>query len=378
MKRLIIWASALLLLAACQQDPVARINATIDGAGDSAVVLQKFNYNRLLPVDTIRADHNGHFNRRVKLTGNAPYFYYLYTGGKPVASLVLLPSDEVTVKVPANGPFTVEGSEESRLFQEVNASFAEASEKMKTLAASLTEESSDEEVAEVNRAISKVYVDYKRQAIKFIVNHPKSITSAVTLFQRFNENLPVFGQESDVVIFKTVQDSLMQVYPKSEYLAAIRDLIDTRTRDQEMASRFGDVSVISFPDLTLPDIDGQLKTLSDMEGKVIILSFWSVGQDEHKLFNVDLAEIYAKYHERGLEVYQVGLDIDKPSWAAVVKSQKLPWTSVNDGLGVQSPAVISYNVDHVPTMFVIDRKGDIAARDVFDETALDQLVRKLL
>ena len=131
-------------------------------------------------------------------------------------------------------------------------------------------------------------------------------------------------------------------------------------------------------DLTLPDIDGQLKTLSDMEGKVIILSFWSVGQDEHKLFNVDLAEIYAKYHERGLEVYQVGLDIDKPSWAAVVKSQKLPWTSVNDGLGVQSPAVISYNVDHVPTMFVIDRKGDIAARDVFDETALDQLVRKLL
>ena len=61
-----------------------------------------------------------------------------------------------------------------------------------------------------------------------------------------------------------------------------------------------------------------------------------------------------------------------------MKGQNLPWISVNDGLGTQSPAVIAYNVDHVPTMFVIDRTGDFAGRDVFDETALDQLVRKLL
>ena len=141
---------------------------------------------------------------------------------------------------------------------------------------------------------------------------------------------------------------------------------------------FGDVSVISFPDLTMPDVEGQNRTLSELEGKVIILSFWSVGQDEHKVFNADLAEIYAKYHAKGLEIYQVSLDIDKPSWAAVVKGQNLPWISVNDGLGTQSPAVIAYNVDHVPTMFVIDRTGDFAGRDVFDETALDQLVRKLL
>ena len=378
MKRMMLWAAALLLFAACQQAPVARISATVEGAGDSAVVLQKFNYNRLLPVDTIRTDRDGHFNYKVKLTGNAPYFYYLYVGGKPVASLVLLPSDQVMVNVPANGPFTVEGSEESNLFQQVNASFSEASGRMQALSASLTEDSTDAEISEANRAMSRLYVDYKRQAIKYIVGHPKSITSAVTLFQRFNENLPVFGQESDIVIFKTVLDSLSQVYPKSEYLTAIRDVVDTRSKDLAFASRLGDVSVVSFPDLTLPDVEGQNRTLSDLEGNVIILSFWSVGQDEHKLFNVDLGELYGKYHERGLEVYQVSLDIDKPSWASVVKSQKLPWISVNDGLGVQSPAVTNYNVDHVPTMFIIDRAGDIAGRDVFDRDALEQLLRKLL
>lgn len=378
MKRLILWASALLLLAACSQEPVARISATLEGAGDSTIVLTKLNYNRMVPVDTIRADRDGHFNYRVKLKGNAPYIYYLYQGGNPVASVVLLPSDQVTVTVPADGPYTVEGSEESLLLRDVNAAFSAASGQLNTLAASLTDDSTEAEVQEVNRAMSKLFVDYKRQAIKHVVSHPKSITSALVLFQRFGESLPVFGQQSDIVIYKTVLDSLSQVYPKTEYLTALRDAVDTRRNDMELASRFGDVPVISFPDLTLPDVDGKDRTLSDLEGKVIILSFWSVAQDEHKVFNVDLAEIYAKYHDRGLEVYQVSLDIDKPSWASVVRNQRLPWISVNDGLGTQSPAVIAYNIDHVPSLFVIDRTGDFAGRDVFDEEALDQLVRKLL
>lgn len=378
MKKWILWVSTLLLFAACQSNPVARISATVEGAGDKPVVLQKFNYNRLVLVDTIRTDHDGHFNYKVKLTGNAPYIYYLYLEEKPVASLVLLPSDQVTLTVPTEGPFTVEGSEESVLYQQANDAFAAASGQMTALAASVTEDSSPEEVQAANRAMSKLYVDYKRQAIKYIVEHPYSITSAITLFRRFNENLPVFAQESDVVLFKAVQDSLLQVYPKTEYLKAIRDELDARGRDLDLSARLEDAKVISFPELSMPDVEGRNRNLSDLEGQVILLSFWSVGQDEHKLFNVDLADIYAKYHARGLEVYQVSLDIDKPSWAAVVKSQNLPWISVNDGYGTQSPAVISYNVDHIPSLFVIDRSGDIVARDIFEKADLEKQVVKLL
>ena len=111
---------------------------------------------------------------------------------------------------------------------------------------------------------------------------------------------------------------------------------------------------------------------------MLILSFWSVGQTEHKMFNVDLMDIYQKYHDKGLEIYQVSLDVDKPSWAATVRSQGLPWINVNDGLGVQSPAVISYNVAKIPSMFVFDRSGDIVGTDVFDKDALEALIRKSL
>lgn len=378
MKRWMLWASALLLAAACDQTPVARVSATVENAKDSSVVLQKLNYNRLLPVDTIRTDATGHFDYKIKLKGNEPYFYYLYLGGEPIASMVLLPSDKVTVTVPEEGPFVIEGSEESSLFQQVNDAFAVASARMAALSGSVDEESSDAEIQAVNRELSKLYVDYKREAIKHVVTHPRSITSAVVLFQKFNDELPVFGQESDAVIFKNALDSLVQVYPRSEFVTALRDEVDVRTQGMELATRMNAVSMVNFPEIEMPDVDGVTRKLSDLEGQVIILSFWSVGQTEHKVFNVDLAELYRKYHDSGLEIYQVGLDIDKPQWAATVKSQQLPWISVNDGRGIQSLSVASYNVDHVPAMFVFNRQGDIVGTDVFEPEELEQLVRSVL
>ena len=378
MKQWTIWAAALLMTASCAKGPEARIQATVENAKDATVVLQKLNYNRLQPVDTIKTDAAGQFNYKVKLTGNDPYFYYLYVNEKPVASMVLRPSDAVKITVPASGPFTIEGSEESTLFQQVNTSFAEASDQMAVLVNTLSEGSSEAEMKDVSRQMSKLYVDYKRQAIKHIVQHPHSITSAVVLFQKFSDEVPVFAQQSDAVIFRAVLDSLTPVYPKSEYIVALRDAVDVLQRDLDLAVRLGDVSVISFPELSMPDVDGEIRMLSELQGKVIILSFWSVGQTEHKMFNVDLMDLYQKYHDWGLEVYQVSLDIDKPSWASTVRSQSLPWISVNDGYGVQSPAVIAYNVGKIPTMFVIDRNGDFVGTDVFEKDALEQLIKKSL
>jgi peroxiredoxin len=378
MKRVMIWLAAFSLLAACDKTPVAQVSATFENAKDSTVVLQKLNYNRLVPVDTIKTDAAGRIHRKIKLTGNDPYFYYFYLGGNPVASLILRPSDKVTLTVPASGPFVVEGSEESTLFQQVNNDFAAAAADLSALSSSVDEQSSEAEIKAANSRISKRYIDYKREAIKHVITHPRSITSAVVLFQKFSDDLPVFGQESDAVIFQSTLDSLSKVYPKSEYVLALRDEVDARRKSLELSNRLGEAYEIGFPDLVLPDVDGNTRMLSDLNGKVILVSFWSVGQTEHKMLNVDLMDLYRKYHDQGLEIYQVSLDIDKPSWAATVRSQGLPWISVNDGYGVESPSVAAYNIVKIPTLYVIDRKGDIVASDVFEKDALESVIRKNL
>ena len=56
MKRLLPLLCAAALLAACDNTPVAHIDATVDRAPDSSVVLQKLSRGRLSPVDTLRTD----------------------------------------------------------------------------------------------------------------------------------------------------------------------------------------------------------------------------------------------------------------------------------------------------------------------------------
>lgn len=361
MKRAALVAAAVLLISACGKAPVAYISGNIDNLGDSSFVLQKFSLSRLQPVDTVTVDGNGVFSCKVKLAGSDPSFYYLCSGDRSFATVVLLPGDKVSINV-KDGDFTVEGSEESAALKEINDEFAKARQEM---------------ISNPKEA-GKTFVQYKRYAIKRMVTHPRSITSAAIPFQKFNEALPVFTEPTDVIIFKQLYDAIKTVYPTSEYVVALADEIASRQKALELSSKLSGVPVSGFPDLNMPDINGKMQSLSSLTGNVIILSFWSASQADQKMFNITLSDLYSKYHDNGLEIYQVGLDVDKPSWASAVKSQGIRWTSVNDGYGNQSPSISSYNIGTIPALFIINRSGELVARDVFDASALESAIKKLL
>lgn len=378
MKKILILVSALCILASCSQTPSARISGVIEGASDTSVVLQKLNFNKLSAVDTIKVDAQGKFSSKVELTGSEPYFYYLYLGENQLAAMVLLNGDNINVKASTVGGYEISGSEESVLLQQVNAAYGKAFNTLSSLAREAVSAPDQEAVKAINAKLSRTFIDYRRDALKFVSEHPYSITSAVILFQKFNENLPVFGENADLLIFRKVKDSIETVYPRSEYVVAMRDEISAREAAFDFSNKLASVEATGFPDIALPDVNGEVRTLSSYKGNVIILSFWSVGMDNHKIFNNELVNLYEKYHSKGLEIYQVSLDIDKPSWAATVKSQELPWVSVNDGLGTSSPAVASYNLSGIPAMFVIDRNGDLAERDIYDGAQLEAKILRYL
>lgn len=377
MKKIILLAGTLLFLVACSKTPTARISATIEGASDTTVVLQKLNFNRLQPVDTIKTDAAGHFEYKVKLTGAAPYFYYLYFGENQIASLVLLDGDNVKLNASTIGGYKVEGSQESLKLQELNTMYGKAFNTLDALATQALKANADE-VKGINSKLGKAYIDYRREVTKFVIDNPYSIASAVAVFQKFNENLPVFGEPTDIIILNRVCDSLATVYPSSEYVAALRDEISRRDNMASFANKLNNAVAQGFPEISLPDVNGEIKTLSEIKDKVVIVLFWSVSQDDHKMFNNDLLKLYEKYSSKGLEIYQISLDIDKPVWASTVKSQGLPWISVNDGLGVDSPAVVACNLNSIPSMFLINKAGDLVGTDVFDADKLEELIKKNL
>lgn len=361
MKRAALTAAALILLCACSKTPQAVVYGTVDFLKDSTFVLNRLASGTLQPADTVNVASDGTFKAEVSLPGEAPSFYYLCSGTSTLATVVLLPGDKVKLQVTADG-FSVEGSDESALLKEINLEFDKA---RKALADNPAE-------------AGKTYVNYKRFAVKHLVDHPYSITSAALAFQKFSDQLPVFGEVTDAIILNRLYDSVKMVYPTSEYVLALGNDVEVRKNNMKMSMMLNSATASSFPDLNMPDIEGNMKALSEMSGKVIILSFWSPSAADQKMFNITLSNLFGKYHDRGLEIYQVAVDVDKPKWASTVKSQNIKWTSVNDGYGNQSPAIASYNVTAVPTMFVIGRNGEFAGRDIFNEASLEKLIEKLL
>ena len=76
---------------------------------------------------------------------------------------------------------------------------------------------------------------------------------------------------------------------------------------------------------------------------------------------MSLRELYNKYHGQGFEIYQVSLDADKHFWKT--QTDALPWISVNDPDGVNSRTLLLYNVQSVPTFFLINKNNELVKRD---------------
>ena len=140
-------------------------------------------------------------------------------------------------------------------------------------------------------------------------------------------------------------------------------------------SLLSQVSEASFPEIAQPDMYGKTQKLSDLEGKVILLHFWSAAIGNSNAFNADLKDIYAKYHDKGFEIYQVGVDTSKALWVNTVQQQQLPWITVCDFQGQDSPAVGAYNVTALPTNYLIDRSGNIVGKD-FSGQKLEDAIKK--
>ena len=331
-----------LLLAAC--GPKTVIDGTLQDKADAPVIVKLLDVNRYQVLDTVRTDAAGAFSFKPEIKENCPEFIYLFYGDKKIASLLLKQGDRVKVTADTLGNYTVDGSEESLLLQEVENDYAQFLIDMNRL-------SSD---PDATAELSRRYVDYYRRSVRYVMEHSKSLTSVPVLFQRVNDGLAVFDQPTDGIIFGSICDSLKTVYPDSRYVKALESEATRRTNILQINNRLQEAERVGYFDIDLPTLSGANAKLSDAMGsKVVMLYFWAT-TDEQKLFNMDtLVPIYNEFHGRGFEIYAVSLDIDKSAWASVVKAQQLPWVNVCDTRGNQSPFISLYGLSTLPTAFFL-------------------------
>ena len=374
--KLIAFAAAMLALVSCGSN--ARIDGTVADAASSEVIVKLLNSNRYEVLDTVKTDASGRFSYKLDVVEGQPEFVYVFYKDRKIASLLLEAGAKVSVASDTLGRYSVEGSQESVKLAEVEKAYAAALMEFEALAKKMDAASDQAEFDQLAKDMTQVYVAYYRDRVKYVMENSQSLTVIPVFYQTLGENLPLFYQNTDAILFRNAADSLEAVYPDSKYVKALRKDAEIRFGYLELQERLLDAEEIGYPEIELPGLDGKMRKLSDIDSRVVIICFWSAAQAQQNMFNIEFFKpLYEQYHKKGLDIYQVSLDVDKTLWATTVKGQNLPWTNVCDSRGAQSPYVALYNLSAIPAAFII-ADGELVDGKVVDEASLKKLLNDIL
>ena len=109
------------------------------------------------------------------------------------------------------------------------------------------------------------------------------------------------------------------------------------------------------PDFSLPTIDGDTITLSDLRGKPVVLTFWYTGCGWCKY---QMPFFQTAYEEMGQEIKIIAIDIGESNSLIQQFAESNGYT-FTFALDYDGSVMYAYNVEGTPNTFLIDASGVI-------------------
>lgn len=383
MKKIFFMALAAVALSACNSESKFKVEGQVSDADGKMLYLEASALEGIVPLDSVKLKADGSFAFK-QPRPVSPEFYRLRVDNK-VINFSVDSTETVQVKAPFADfatAYTVEGSPNSSKIKELTLKQMELQNNVNALLQSMQAHKIGADVFEDSlTALLKNYKDDVK--IRYIFAAPNTASAYFALFQKLNNYLifDPLNSKDDIKCFAAVATSLNNFYPdadrsKNLYNIVIKGMKNTRTPQEKVVEIPEDaISETGVIDISLRDMKGNVRKLSELKGKAVILDFTIYQNAVSATHNYMLRDLYDKYSAQGLEIYQVSLDADEHYWKTT--ADNLPWVCVRDGNGIYSSIAASYNVQTVPSLFLINRNNELSARG---ETLkdLDAAVKALL
>ena len=338
------------------------IEGTIGNAEGKTVYLQRVTATGTTLVDSFQLESDGRFafyGERPK----GPDIYRLELEDQFIyVSVDSIETVDITAKYPTLTDYTVKGSDNCLKMQELANKQAALQKKVLDI-----EMTPDMYPGPMRDSLLTIIRAYKKDvADNYILTGPEKPYSYFALFQTLQHAnggvMTLFdaGDPDDLWAFGSVATSWNLFYPEAESTKELEELVLAVRNEMRRRNTPIDNSMIqeaSMLDITLPDANGKTHSLSELEGKVVVLNFHNFKAPESGAIVLGLRELYGKYHDNGLEIYQVGLSDDDHWWRQSVDN--LPWVNVLDQTGTSAAR---YNVQALGEFFVIDRSNTLQSR----------------
>ena len=360
------------------------VDGNITEAADSILYFENMSLDGPVTVDSVKLSADGSFSFSDDAP-SAPEFYRLRIADQIVNLCV---DSTETIHVKAEYPhmstnYVVEGSEQCATIKDLALkqinlqSFIIGIENNPAIGYDAAEDTIMKEIERYKDFIKRNYI-YKQ---------PMKASSYFALFQTIGNRLIFNPRESkeDIKAFAAVATSWDVYYSNSlrgENLhnIALEGMKNVRIIENKIAqSRRGidpsKVNTANIIEIALRDNRGNMRRLTDMKGSVVLLDFHVFGAEGSTQRIMQLRNIYNKYHSRGLEIFQVSLDPDEHFWKT--QTAALPWICVHDDDAMNSNLLVQYNVQRLPTFFLVDRNNVLFKRDSQIKD-LDKTIQSLL
>ena len=383
MKKICFFAFVTLLMTACNTGPNFTVTGEVTGAEDKKIYIEASQIGGIVVLDSAKISKNGSF-KFTHSQPESPEFYRLRIDSK-IVNFSIDSTETVVIKAPYDNfatAYTVEGSANTEKIKELTLKQIKLQNDINAIVQSGPGKGiTPQAIQDSDSALIDNYKDVVK--IKYIFPAPNTAAAYFALFQRVYNFLlfDPFNNKDDIKAFAAVATSLENYYPHAErtknlYNLVIKGMKNTRT-PRETTLEIGEdmIKEAGVIDISLKDLRGQTRKLTDLEGKVVILDFTAYQSPMSAEHNFLLRDLYDKYAERGLEVYQISLDADEHFWKT--SASKLPWITVRDPQGPYSSIINLYNVQQLPSYFIINKQNELYMRgeDVKDlETTIKSLL----
>lgn len=134
------------------------------------------------------------------------------------------------------------------------------------------------------------------------------------------------------------------------------------------------------PNFAAQTIYGDTLSLEKYKGNIVLLDFWASWNTGSRRHNLTTRKTYEKYRaislrkKRKFIIIQVSLDTRPDLHTTAISKDNLYWkTHVCDYKGWHSDYTTLFNINRLPTNFLIDTAGIIVAKDVWDANLDEQL-----
>jgi len=345
------------------------IKGKLSNTHGETVYLEQLSAEAIKPVDTAVVDEKGEFIMNAPVTETG--FYRLRISDKNFATLILDSGQHLTITGDAQdlgNTYQVEGSPDSKLFWDLNQRSAANYRKRDSLqrsfqafAGSLTvpgktlAKKDSIRIDSMSNALEKPYMalisEHNTYLQNFIEKNPASFASLAAIQQ-----LPA---EEFLPTYIKLDERLFKKYPNSSYIKSFHASVESQKK-----LAIGTPA----PELTMNTPDDKPLSLSSLQGKVVLVDFWASWCGPCRAENPNVVKAYNKYKSKGFDIYSVSLDKDKDKWIAAIKKDGLSWTNhVCDFKYWQSPVVQLYNFNGIPYNVLLDKKGNIIAKNLRGE-----------